>query len=358
MQYLHQLILNQLATLGRVDLEEVGTLELNNHPAVVNRAEGLVSPPYNSIDFDAEKLPQKSFLVHYEDFNSEFSHALAQESGYLIEQVGTFYQRGGVVHFQQDSESPLIQSGRQLSVIQFTPIRRLDKVTEVEPVITAMPRPTRAFKWKKYAFLAVLFLVFFNLGIFGLAALKKYGLQGGERVKVNMPDDRVNVKPSDQIPLPNVPVVPIDTVVVPEILGEDSEEEMDIQELESIEEIVIPKDVIPSAKEGTAPKPKILTPDLSTVSPNKLKRHINSTSSLIDLNKKGKDCAIILGSFSKKSNVDNLRAMLEGDGYKIFEEQNNNMTRVGILIPCEEQIKGLNLARTDFHPEAWILKVQ
>lgn len=379
MQYLAQMINNHLSTFKRVDIADVGSLELVQNPAKLDVAKSQVFPPYKSIEFDSKKALRARYSLHASSDLMTVSDARREELLHMIEGlgssiwevtgagsrfelpfVGSFYQKDGAIRFAQDDSSPLLAAGHRMANIHFVPIKRLESVKTIPPVAPA--NSTTKKKVKQIAVTLAFVLIAVNVGLLGWALLKKFQDDPFDRLPVNLPEGRVNVKPSMDAPLPKALPMPVDSAQLQQdsLVSPDSLEDTSgvLQSFvpEPEEKVDSPKPEVKVEKENlseTEPAKKSPAP----TKPNN-KASYNNTSLLLELNTRGDDCALVLGAFSKAGNVTRMKSQLESEGYRVYEERGNNLTRVGIFVPCEETNRVLREARNKYNPEAWVFKIK
>jgi len=378
MQYLAHMISNHLSTYHRVDIADIGSLELVHHPAKLDVSGDSIAAPSKSIDFYAKKPYTKAYSLFasqvlqtasddkreeliriINDLGPSIVEATEGEGRYEIPQIGSFYREQGVIQFAQDESSPLIAAGRQLANIKFVPIKRLEVVKRETPI--APPKPSPGKNIKQLAVTLVFVLIFVNVGLLGWALLKKFQTNSFDRIPVNLPEGRVNVKPSDEAPLPNALPMPVDSTLMnpdsmlsPE-LQEDSSGLFQSFTPESAEETEVDP---PELKESEAPMPDVKAAPKSPTSIPPKDNRVNNSSTLLQLNAKGADCALVLGAFSNAANIARMKSQLESEGYRVYEERGGSLTRVGILVPCEDSNTGLREARDKYNPDAWVFKIK
>lgn len=70
------------------------------------------------------------------------------------------------------------------------------------------------------------------------------------------------------------------------------------------------------------------------------------------------DCFIIVGAFSQDNNISKMVAKLETYGQRVLIDKDIRLTRVGVLIPCDDpQLSEVyNALKSDVNKDAWIMK--
>lgn len=379
MQYLAQMINSHLSTHKRVDIADVGSLELVQNPAKLDLLNSQVIPPGNNIHFDTKKALRARYSLHASSYLTSVSDVKREEllrlidglgssiwestsSGgrYEVPLVGSFYQEHGAIRFAQDDSSPLLAAGAQMANIQFVPIKRLGSVNTNRPVVSAKSSTKRSIK--QLAVTLAFVIIFINVGLLGMALLKKFQADPFDRLPVNLPEGRVNVKPSTDAPLPNALPMPVDSARISQdslIYPNDLDDTSGLfqsfvpevkEEVEAPGSDIQSEEVIPIE---SGPVPKSLTP-----SESRRREGSKKSDLLLQLNANGDDCALVLGAFSNSGNVTRMKSQLESEGYRVYEEKRNELTRVGILIPCEASNSGLKEVRNKYNPEAWVFKIK
>lgn len=379
MQYLAQMINSHLSTHKRVDIADIGSLELVHNPAKLDVSNSLVIPPGKSIHFDARKALRSRYSLHASLSFMNVSDGKREEilrlidglgtsiwettslgGQYEVPHVGTFYQEQGAIQFAQDDSSPLLAAGQQMANIQFVPIKRLESVKTKPPAAPAKSSTKKSFKQLAVTFAFI--IIFINVGLLGMALIKKFQADPFDRLPVNLPEGRVNVKPSTDAPLPNALPMPIDSASIPQdsLISRD-----DLADTSGLFQSFVPEaqtedelQIFEGQADTGIPIESDASPQTMTPSKSKSLEGSNNSNLLLQLNAKGDGCAIVLGAFSNAGNVERMKSKLESEGYKVYEEKISKLTRVGILVPCEDGNSGLSVARNKYNPEAWVFKIK
>ncbi len=68
-------------------------------------------------------------------------------------------------------------------------------------------------------------------------------------------------------------------------------------------------------------------------------------------------CTIIVGAFKQGDNAEKMKQKILKEGYPIFEEKHNGLTRVGVILECDQQEPEIaKAAARKFNQEAWLLR--
>lgn len=341
-----KLIDQQLASRRRVDLPEIGSFRLLRISAEINRADNLIYPPRQIISYQDQTdsfysvVPLVELIegnaLPYERFRADLELALLSGERYHLPNIGELYRNeSGEIDFVPDHSSGHIAGWQDMEAIRFVPVRQvMPLATEINPTaaLRSRSRKRRALAWWPAAVFAL-----FVLLIAG-TVWRQLRVIGPESVPVNLPQGRVNVKPSMDAPLPEVPD------------WEDQAEPQDSpagQDYPSQQSIETP--LSPGIEDKPAPPPAAEELQRTYTAPEQPAKEEMSGSAIPD-----GDCAVIVGSFELQENVDRMVARLKEAGYPVFLKKGPSLTKIGIATSCDSARSVQARARQEFEREAWI----
>ena len=206
-----------------------------------------------------------------------------------------------------------------------------------------------------------LFVVINTALIFWLVEKKRNSAEM-DSLSVSLPDNRLNVKPSADAPLPDVPEIRKDSLSSMDSAVADMDSSVAKDQEPKIkapaEIIAIPffeKPDLPVKPIVTDSKPEITTP--AEQAENKADQEKLSNKVPQEKSLAGK-CAIIVGSFKEKANVTKMEERIEKAGFEAYTQKGIRLTKVGIVTGCEEVPAVLEFAKSKFHPDAWVHPIQ
>lgn len=370
---LHNLINKKLAVFNRVDLPNIGSLTVWRTSASVNYQENHIAPPTAAIKFNSDKDNLDPFYfvdmgssIYGEDQSDALHHLMldAFEKGesYIIEDLGQFKSIDGQVVFEQDEDTPHLMPFKVLKPVQFVPISRSHEFALRHQTVgsTKVPTGRRVRSWKLW--LAAT-LVLLNVGLIAYA-LNYQKFKSSEKVPVNLPEDRINIKPEEK----EMPTLAdsflmdskaIDSAAI-DIPTEDTPPEDNIDALPEDTSVNFQSFNSFGKAEGIEDTPKKSpNQDNSPVDAEKPSNEVQSAEDkLRQLNQQGRDCVLVLGAFGNGDNVTRMRADLEARGFSVYTQAKGTLTRVGIYLPCESGDRSVDLGRQAMDSGAWLLKIR
>lgn len=341
-----KLIDQQLASRRRVDLPEIGSFRLLRISAEINRGDNLIYPPRQIISYQDQTDSFYSVVplvelstgdtLPYEHFRADLERALLAGERYHLPNIGELYRNGsGEIDFAPDHHSGHIAGWQDMEAIRFVPVRQVMPLageTSATAGLRSRSRRRRALTWWPAAVFAL-----FVLLIAG-TVWRQLRVIGPEPMPVNLPQGRVNVKPSMDAPLPEVPD------------WEDQAEEPDSpagQDYPSQQSLDTP---VPSdGADRPIPPPVVEQPRQEYTAPEQPVKGAIGGEVLPD-----GDCAVIVGSFELQENVDRMVSRLKEAGYPVFLKKGPSLTKIGIATSCDSARSVQARARQEFEREAWI----
>jgi cell division septation protein DedD len=362
----------KLGEWGKIALPEVGTFTLETTPAQLDLVKNTIIGPKEKISYFQNVPIDSRFDIReanvsrawiedsYELFLTQFRDSLSTEGTYFFKHIGTLTKTSSGIQFSPDPYSPLVQRGKELQQIAFTPIERIYVKPEADAQLNHAGKHRKKYSVSRLTWLA-LFVVLNTALIFWLVEKKRNNAEM-DSLSVSLPDNRLNVKPSADAPLPDVPEIRNDSagIVDSTISGVDSSgtetpepkiiSPADTKAIPFFEKPVLPlKPIIPDSKPDTT---TTVEKQEIKVSPEKLDIKVPQEKSLV-----GK-CAVIVGSFKEKSNVQKMEQRIEKAGFEAYTQKGSKLTKVGIVTGCDEVSSVLEFAKSNFHPEAWVHPIQ
>lgn len=359
-----ELTWKKLGEWGKIALPEVGTFSLESTSAQLDlvkntiiSGESFISyfqhfPKDSKFNIQEANVDKNQLQENYALFLVHFKLSMDHDGRYYFPHIGTLENTDQGIILNPDPASILIQRGNELQQISFTPIDRTYTKPETDAPLAHPGKLRKKHSVSGWTWL-ILFLVVNTALIFWLVEKKRIKA-GMDSLSVSLPDNRLNVKPSADAPLPDVPEVKKDTFASNDsVLIESTKDSTDLQNVEintpeEIKEAPIIKNPGSSAK---PPKPES--------HPEALVDPSQKTDFQIETSKPqtGK-CAIIVGSFKEISNVRKMEQQIEKAGFEAFSQKGNRLTKVGIVTGCEEVATVLKFAQSNFHPDAWVHPIQ
>ena len=357
-----ELTWRKLGEWGKIALPEVGTFTLESTPAQLDLVRNTIVSSEEKISYNQhvpidskydirEANVAKDWMeLQYTLFLSLYRNSLIQEGSFFFKHIGTLTKTPEGIQFSPDPNSALIQRGKELQQIAFTPVDRVYTKPEADAPQNHISKTRKKYSVSKLTWLA-LFVVVNTVLIFWLVEKKRSSAEM-DSLSVSLPDNRLNVKPSADAPLPDVPEIKRDSIAL----------------IDSIETIDSPIVEEPEA-ESSPPSIKKELPFFKTpVEPVKpaipdSKPEIASPAEEIEIKVEPKPdysgkCAIIVGSFKEAGNVKKMEKRIEQAGFEAYTQKGNRLTKVGIISGCDEVTSVLEFAKSNFHPDAWVHPIQ
>jgi cell division septation protein DedD len=362
----------KLGEWGKIALPEVGTFTLESTPAQLDLVKNTIisseekisyfqdAPIDSRFDIREANIARDWMEENYTLFLHHFRNSLSQEGTYFFKHIGTLTKTSSGIKFSPDPESALIQRGKELQQIAFTPIERIYVKPEADARQNHSAKPRKKYSVSKLTLMA-LFVVINTALIFWLVEKKRNSAEM-DSLSVSLPDNRLNVKPSADAPLPDVPEIRKDSLSSMDSAVADMDSSVAKDQEPKIkapaEIIAIPffeKPGLPVKPIVSDSKPEITTP--AEQAENKADQEKLSNKVPQEKSLAGK-CAIIVGSFKEKANVTKMEERIEKAGFEAYTQKGSRLTKVGIVTGCEEVPAVLEFAKSKFHPDAWVHPIQ
>ena len=341
----NQLLIKQLLELRRVDLPHFGSIVLDRHPATIDFANQLIHPPSVSLRFIDDQRVDETYCPEFnfkhltnigdikEQFLQELQDGLNDVGSCEIKYIGSFERKDNKISFQADKSSPYFSLNSDFEPVHFTPIRRSSAAQPQE-----ISQNRKGWHWKAKA---IVTLTVVNLVLLLLAGIYLINKETNHALPTGLPEERVNVKPSDNLPLPNAIPLP---------------------KQDSLDSSEIAKDSIGSNLELEETVDTLAEPMHQTKKDEDRETNISSYKDPIsepkitnDPLKSRNNCHIIIGSFGNLDNVQKMVKQVEAKQYKPYTQQVGGLTRVGITLDCNQVEKELDQIKRIFNDQAWIL---
>ncbi len=371
---LHRLINEKLAVLGRVDLPGIGSIKVSRASAKVDYHEGVIEPPEGYLEFEGNTSALDAFYFCdsedsiYGDANNsgvyqEINRYFEKQEPYIIPEVGRLEKIGDDIIFEQDDESCHIESFRVLKPVQFVP---LTSGADFVKKSTTPKRPLNgtksSFSWKLWV---ALILILLNVGLL-FYALNYNTFSSGSKVSVNLPEDRLNIRPmEDQVDDEVDSVTEEYSADEWDAAGEQDEEDAtdakDTQEEDTIDTSAdFQSYTMPEIVEDDPVIDEAINDEYNREETGQIK-NIESEAlglaRLLELNTKGETCALVLGAFGNAQNITNMQQDLESKGFRVYTQEIGELTRVGVYVPCRSGSEAVSLGRQVIESGAWLLKL-
>ncbi|MCP9235192.1 hypothetical protein [Lewinella sp. JB7] len=326
---------------GRVCLPGIGTLLVVEQPALVSLIEGKAKPPSARVDFNANlviddgRLEREVTYRHdVESFLQSTKHRLDEGSAVSLEGIGKLYKLSdGEIRFSPTSEN-FSKGSYGLPAVELKPILRKEKrpvgksrggsrtgtrkstrrsagTSSSLPELTPRTRRVLWYTTGLIGLVFAIFLLFRIAGVFG-SLLDR----GGPDVEREIPQDRLNVAPSDvRTPAPAPPPT------------------VDANQIRPAEPPRLnerPTTTAPADPPAATPAPVM------------------------------NEAIIAIGLFGRQRNVDKQTRRLEEAGYTPYTDKEGRNTRVGVTIRYRE-MEELNRALADirrrYTEDAFVMRV-
>jgi hypothetical protein len=347
----NQLLIKQLLEIRRVDLPLFGSIVVDRHPAKIDYTNQQIYPPALSLRFIQDQIVEEVYCPEFnfkyinnignlkEQYVEALTGNLAQTGVCEIQHVGIFERSQSTVIFKADTNSPFFSAYSEFEPIQFTPVRRV----VASNLSNVVDLKKKKWHWKAKA---MVFLLVVNLCILALAGINILMKDINIAVPTKLPEERVNVKPSNDLPLPNAIPMPNEDTLNESNIMKDSIGILDDSE-GSMDSVVQPM--------------KDTSVDITVQTDQPLRNeskelNLNHKKNLeLDPQKIAKSCYIIVGSFSNLDNANKLVSQIEINNYKPYTQKVGGMTRVGITLECSQVDIELDKIKRTFNDQAWIL---
>lgn len=353
----------KLGEWGKIALPGVGTFSLESTPAQLDLIRNTIVSSEGKISYN-QHIPLDSrfniyevnvsrdwMQVQYPLFLNLYNNSINESGSFHFKHIGTLKQTPHGIQFFADPDSILIQRGKELQQIAFTPVERSYVKPEADAPQVHNRKPGKKYSFSRLTWLA-LFVVINSALIFWLVEKKRSNAEM-DSLSVSLPDNRLNVKPSADAPLPDVPEIRKDSLTKIDT----SVAEIPVETIDSPMVKTPPSadnKEIPFFKTPAGPSKPLIPDSQPDIAVPSEKQEIKVEQ---EVKHEGK-CAIIVGSFKEKANVEKMQQRIVKAGFEAYTQQGKRLTKVGIITGCEEVATVLEFAQSNFHPDAWVHPIQ
>jgi cell division septation protein DedD len=338
-----------LAREGKALLPGLGVLTLQRDASQIDAAEGKINPPADSLHFlPSDYILEEHLYAQVQKLplppKVKEEHLAAEIAEFLrVALEGDEFSIGDFAHFKKikpegfafkagaiDEISPL----GKLPVLKL-PSHSISEVATSAAAVKAVDVSTgeegkeeeeeKKSAWLLPALLTLLILIL-SFAVWWFTPDLRNGGEGFSKLLVK--EERVNISPSEM------------------------EENDRTQKRAKSDSPQLDKDVlmaedtlVHSSKTTDSPNTNITEPEKNET-PEPPQEELNE------------DCVIVVGAFSKANNVSRMKQRLKDEGYDVFTQNANGLTRVGLYTSCmnEKLDSVLRVARREIEDAAWILE--
>lgn len=343
MKRIEAIVRHLLIHRKKVVLPGIGLLHLYRTPANVRTQEGLIDPPFEELLFtETGQLGEAHFMDQLQSLplhpDTDLLRIQDEMSAFCrkADQAG-FLQIGSIVRLQKQDGYWRLEASQLEGISPFAALKALELpplLTMVSPetqeqlVMKAKPAPRN----RSRAMVFTLSLLFILLSVMLWWLLPEVQEQRESFSKVFVHEERVNVSPSE--------IEAIDP------LNRDSMQEAHDQEPELAEE----EETLQREEHFKDTLAIDVQRDETTIEEDKTKEE--------EILSVQEECVIIVGAFSKASNVRSMKQKLSDLGYDVYTQEYRGLTRVGLYSVCiEEDLDSiLAVCRENIESASWILE--
>lgn len=331
---------------GKALLPGLGILTLQRTGASIDTGRQVIQPPKDELDFLAsENIGEEHLLNQLKELSLPAHVNLSDLASSISSGIRELTQKdefriGDFVQFIKSEEGDY--TIKTLPENTLSPISNLDELTlpaavgvkTMEKVATAAavsedaaPVEKEKQNWKMPALITAIILLL-SFTIWWFTPEWKNGSEAFSKLLVK--EERVNISPSEVKPKAvDSPVEQKEIVPEPDALDSPAFEKDVTAEEDTVDSVI--------AQEKQDEETSISDEDHKTVS---------------------SDCVIVVGSFSRTSNVERMKTELKSRGHRIFTQNINGLTRVGLYAPCAPRPLDSTLTETreNIESNAWLLE--
>jgi cell division septation protein DedD len=368
-----------LQTKKSLQFDEICTLVLSRQPATFSEDKKSILPPIFNVELSDHKsgitFSDQEFQSDFSNLQESIKEDLVKYNKSIVKNFGTFINTDGSISFIPDPtlNGTYNQGFKKIEHVEevFRTYDRTDPsaiqtdtlVTKKDHLVVDSPKvPTSK---KSFNFNYILY------GILGLASI------AGLIYLLNT--IKFNVKPATKPilvitePIANKPVIedsiaknveshmdnrPSDTISMTKPIQPTEPIAEKIEINKAIVEKKTPIVVNSSIDKKTIPTKKIVNTSKKIVQENNIKKSSTLDTGLTLAKIKRKPCVVITGSFKNSTHTLKMIKSLQEKGYKVYTEEVDTMTRVGVMYDCQDPniYDILGKIRADINASAWILK--
>lgn len=327
----------------KVVLPGIGLLHLYRRPANVRTQEGLIEPPSEELLFtETGQLGAAHFMDQLQSLPLHPDTDLVRLQDEMITfcrkaDQAAFLQIGSVVQLQKQEGHWQLEASQLEGISPFAALKAL----ELPPLRTAASSQTREHpeikaekpaRKRSLAMVVTLSLLFVLLSVILWWLLPEVQQQRESFRKVFVNEERVNVSPSE--------------IEVMDPLNNDSTQEAKNEDIEvsKEEEVFQTEERLADTYASDAPDDEI------GIEGEEMKEG--------EILSAQEECVIIVGAFSKASNIRSMKQKLSDLGYDVYTQEYRGLTRVGLYSACiEEDLDSiLAVCRENIESASWILE--
>jgi cell division septation protein DedD len=347
-QELEQYIKRELYKKRHFSIPGVGTIQLIREAAKFSDDKSTILPPNFHLQLTQHRSDDGIDKSNYKSSQIELANRIKVElettSKSKVKGLGVFQKENDKIKFYPDND---LEKSFSMGLEPIYGVKEVSKTFGGSPTIVGetlvYSKPKKDYTaYKKYGKII-------GWTILGMALL--YALLN---IPINLPNDNIPIV-KEKVTPPRKEINAVADTVTPVIAPVEIENSTEIVDQASANNNI--KTEEPKIKEEIPVVPKSKSSSKNVVKTNSIPSTSKPDSNQIS-KLHGKPCAIITGSFKSATYSIRMIKKLQKLGYKVYTEETDSMTRVGLLYDCKKinEVDLLEKIKSSVDTNSWILQ--